>query len=245
MIPKIIHYCWLSGDKYPRLVNKCIKSWYKLLPDYEIRLWDAQSFDFDSVPFVKQAFERRKYAFVSDYIRLYALYHFGGVYLDSDVMCYRRFDDWHNLDFFTGVEIRSNEPEHFWIEAAIMGASPGNLMIKDCMACYETKPFVRSDGSLDCTPCPDVITPVFVKHYNWVPAVDEVKLAGNTVVFDSKNIASSWYPVQPTVALYHCNNCSWIPTEPWRGSFYKFCRKHDFMHIYHAIEKLNWRNKKK
>ena len=245
MIPKIIHYCWLSGDKYPRLVNKCIKSWYKLLPDYEIRLWDAQSFDFDSVPFVKQAFERRKYAFVSDYIRLYALYHFGGVYLDSDVMCYRRFDDWHNFNFFTGIETRTPEHVRFWIEAAIMGASPGNLMIKECMAYYETKPFVKSDGALDCTPCPNVVTPIFMKHYGWVPAEGKSVLPGGVVVFGADEITSSQYPLQPTVTLYHCNNCSWIPTEPWRSPLYKFCRKHDLMHIYHAMEKLNWRNKKK
>ena len=75
MIPKKIHYCWFSGDKYPRLVKKCLKSWREILPDYEIKLWDANSFDFNSVLFVKQAFERKQYAFVSDYIRLYALYH--------------------------------------------------------------------------------------------------------------------------------------------------------------------------
>ncbi len=81
MIPKIIHYCWFSGDEYPPLIKKCIKSWKKKLPDYEIKLWDANSFDFDSVPYVKDALAHKKYAFVSDYIRLYALYNYGGYIL--------------------------------------------------------------------------------------------------------------------------------------------------------------------
>lgn len=78
MIPKIIHFCWFSGDEYPSLVKNCIKTWRKKLPDYDIRLWDASSFDFSSVQYVKEALENKKYAFVSDYIRLYALYTYGG-----------------------------------------------------------------------------------------------------------------------------------------------------------------------
>lgn len=77
-IPKIIHWCWFSGDKLPSLVQRCIKTWRKVLPDYEIKLWDATSFDFDSVPYVKQAYEHKQWAFVSDYVRLFAIYKWGG-----------------------------------------------------------------------------------------------------------------------------------------------------------------------
>lgn len=238
MIPKKIHYCWLSGDKYPHLVKKCLKSWQQMLPDYEIKLWDAKSFDFDSVPFVKQAFERQQWAFVSDYIRLYALYTEGGVYLDSDVMVYNRFDHWHNLDFFTGIETRTPEHDHFWIEAAILASVQKNKMIRECMDYYESIPFVKPDGSLDRTPAPDILTPIFIKHYGWIPAEGKVVLSDNTVVFGAEEITSSQYPLLPSVALYHCNNCSWIPTESWRSPLYKFCRRYDLMHVYHALEKL-------
>lgn len=238
MIPKVIHYCWLSGEKYPRLVRKCIKSWKKLLPDYEIKLWDANSFDFDSVPFVKEAFEKKKWAFVSDYIRLYALYTEGGIYLDSDVMIYKRFDDWHELNFFTGIETRTPQHEQFWIEAAIMGAMPGNEMIYECMKHYESIHFIKADGNLDCTPAPDVITPIFMKHYGWIRKEGKALLPEKTVVFGADEITSSQYPLLPSVALYHCNNCSWIPTEPWRSPLYKFCRKHDLMHLYHVLERI-------
>lgn len=238
MIPKIIHYCWLSGDKYPRLVKKCLKSWRQILPDYKIKLWDAKSFDFDSIPFVKQAFALKQYAFVSDYIRLYALYHEGGIYLDSDVMVYNRFDEWHNLDFFTGIETRTPQHEQFWIEAAIMGSVPENKMIHECMNYYESINFVKPDGMMDRTPAPDIITPIFINHYGWIPKEGKAILPNNAIVFGSDEITSSQYPLRPSVALYHCNNCSWIPTESWRSPLYKFCRQHDLMHIYHSLEKI-------
>ena len=85
MIPKQIHLCWLSGDPYPAKIEKCLASWKKHLPDYEVVLWDTERFDLESVPWVKQAFEAKKYAFAADYIRFYALYNYGGIYLDSDV----------------------------------------------------------------------------------------------------------------------------------------------------------------
>lgn len=80
MIPKKIHLCWLGGGKYSPLIRHCIDSWYRILPDYEIILWDTGRFDVNSVPWVKEAFAAKKYAFASDYIRAYALYHEGGIY---------------------------------------------------------------------------------------------------------------------------------------------------------------------
>ena len=84
-IPKIIHLCWLSGDPYPEKIQTCIDSWKKNLPDWEIMIWDTNKFDVNSTEWTKQAFAEKKYAFVADYIRFYALYNYGGVYLDSDV----------------------------------------------------------------------------------------------------------------------------------------------------------------
>lgn len=85
MIPKKIHFCWLSGDEFPPLIQYCIDTWEKVLPDYEIILWDTKRFDINSIAWVKEAFEAKKYAFAADYIRLYAVYTEGGIYLDSDV----------------------------------------------------------------------------------------------------------------------------------------------------------------
>ena len=86
MIPKIIHYCWLSGEPYPEKIQNCIASWKERLPDYKIKLWDMNSFDVNSIDFVREAVSVKKWAFAADYIRLYALYREGGIYLDSDVL---------------------------------------------------------------------------------------------------------------------------------------------------------------
>ena len=115
MIPKQIHLCWLSGDPYPAKIEKCLASWKKFLPDYEVVLWDTKRFDLDAVPWVKQAFEAKKYAFAADSIRFYALYNYGGIYLDSDVEVLRSFDPLLDLPYFAGAETAGT------IEAAVLG----------------------------------------------------------------------------------------------------------------------------
>ena len=93
MIPKVIHYCWLSNDPYPDKIRKCMDTWKKVLPDYQIKLWNTENFDMSKAPaYVREAFEQRKWAFASDYIRMYALYTEGGVYLDSDVKVLKSFE---------------------------------------------------------------------------------------------------------------------------------------------------------
>lgn len=157
-IPKIIHFCWLSGDPYPDLVKKCIQSWKDNLPDYEIRLWDRNSFDIHSVPWVEQACETKKWAFAADYIRLYALYNYGGIYLDSDVEVLRRFDDLLDRPYFFGKE---HTPDRFEnqnsIEAATMGCSSGNEFIGKCLEFYRDRNFTNDDGSFNTITLPTVL----------------------------------------------------------------------------------------
>ena len=105
MIPKIIHYCWLSGEEKPQRILDCIESWRRVMPDYEIVCWDMERFDIHSVPWVEQACEHGKWAFAADYIRLYALYHCGGIYLDSDVRVLKRFDPYLEHRAFGGIEL--------------------------------------------------------------------------------------------------------------------------------------------
>ena len=131
MIPKIIHLCWLSGDPYPADIEACLKTWKEHLPDYEIWLWDTQRFDVHATKWTEQAFAARKYAFAADYIRLYALYHFGGIYLDSDVVVYKSFDNLLSLPYFIGHDQIGG------FEAAVIGAQKGCLWIKDVLDEYE------------------------------------------------------------------------------------------------------------
>ncbi len=136
MIPKKIHFCWLSNDEYPPLIKHCIDTWQKVLPDYEIIKWDTNRFDINSVQWVKEAFEAKKYAFASDYIRVYALYTEGGIYLDSDVEMIKSFNPLLGYKSFLGFEASTND-----VEAAIMGAEPGMDWCKKALDFYEKHSF--------------------------------------------------------------------------------------------------------
>ena len=157
-IPKIIHYCWLSGEPYPELVQRCMQSWKEKLPDYEFMLWDMNRFDIHSVFWVEQACAAKKWAFAADYIRLYALYNYGGIYLDSDVEVLKSFDDLLDRPYFFGREHTPDCIENQnSIEAATMGTEKELPFVKKVMEFYERHDFVDDDGNLDTTTLPTVL----------------------------------------------------------------------------------------
>jgi len=151
MIPKIIHYCWLSGGEYPALSKKCIDSWKKILPDYEIVLWDMKKDGIGEVPWVREAFNAKKYAFAADYVRFFALYKYGGIYLDADVEVLKSFDSLLNNRYFIGQEYSGD------IEAAVIGCEPHEDWIKYCLDHYNNRHFVKSDGTYDMRPLPMLV----------------------------------------------------------------------------------------
>lgn len=157
-IPKIIHYCWLSGEPYPELVQRCMQSWKEKLPDYEFILWDMNRFDIHSVSWVEQACAVKKWAFAADYIRLYALYNYGGIYLDSDVEVLKSFDDLLDRPYFFGREHTPDRIENRdSIEAATFGAEKGLPFLKRVMEYYERHDFVDDNGYMDTTTLPTVL----------------------------------------------------------------------------------------
>ena len=160
-IPKIIHYCWLSGEPYPELVQRCMQSWKEKLPDYEFMLWDMNRFDIHSVLWVEQACIAKKWAFAADYIRLYALYNYGGIYLDSDVEVLKSFDDLLDRPYFFGREHTPDriDASHI-IEAATFGAELHHPLIKKCLDYYEGRPFIVENGTLDTTVLPHIMASV-------------------------------------------------------------------------------------
>lgn len=150
MIPKIIHYCWLSSDPFPGKIQRCIDSWQRYLPDYEIKLWNFERFPKGKSKWVDQAFQHKKYAFAADYIRCHALYHEGGIYLDSDVEIIKPFDDLLELPYFLGLDSAHN------IEAAVMGFEKGNDFLRQALDYYDKRDF-SVDGKLDMKPIPHVL----------------------------------------------------------------------------------------
>ena len=142
-IPKIIHYCWFGNNEKPKIVKKCIASWKEHLKDYEIKEWNEETFDINSNKFVKEAYEKGMYAFVSDYVRVYALYNYGGVYLDTDVEVFKSFNDLLNNDSFWGFE------EKNYIATSTIGCRKGNKLIGEFLECYRNKNFIKESGEID------------------------------------------------------------------------------------------------
>lgn len=212
MIPKIIHYCWLSGEKMPETLRRCLESWKKYLPDYELRLWDASSLDYNSVPFTRDALASRKWAFVADYVRLYALSKFGGIYLDSDVQAFGPIDDMLGDRFFSGLEMRDKEHTDIYIEAAIMGAEAGHPFIERALELYSRRSFLKDDGSMDLTPIPTVLSGLMEEMYGWKREDSTQALEDGVKVYSTATIANSNCLRSKSVRLYHLNNRSWIPT---------------------------------
>lgn len=148
MIPKIIHYCWFGRGQMPELVQTCIASWHAHMPDWEYRCWSEDNFDIVSAPqYVREAYETRKYAFVSDYVRLWALEQEGGVYLDTDVEVLRSFDALLNDTAFIGLE----ESLALLPGTCVMGCEAHCQWVKDMLATYDGAKFLREDGSMDLT----------------------------------------------------------------------------------------------
>lgn len=146
MIPKILHYCWFGKSKKPQQVVEYIKQWRKLNPDYEIKEWNESNFDYTSIPYTHEAYLLKKYAFVSDVARLYALYTEGGIYLDTDIRCVKSFDILLTNTSFIGKEAP------FRISTACIGAEKGSLWILDFMNSYLSTHFIGYNGIADMDP---------------------------------------------------------------------------------------------
>lgn len=152
MIPKKIHYCWFGrGEKSPQ-IKKYIESWHRFLPDYEFKEWNEDNFDINSNQYVKESYEARKFAFVTDYVRLFAIYSEGGVYMDTDVEVLGSYDPFLHHHAFSGFETDSN------VLTGMMAAEKGSIWAKELLDGYKDRRFIKPDGSMDMTTNTSVTT---------------------------------------------------------------------------------------
>lgn len=136
MIPKVIHYCWFGGNPLGEKEKKCIESWKKFCPDYDIKEWNESNVNLDIIPYVRQACEAKKYAFASDVLRLWAIYTYGGIYLDTDVELIKSYDDLLNCEGFIGFE--NND---FVNTGQCVACEKGNPIIKQMLDYYNDLQF--------------------------------------------------------------------------------------------------------
>lgn len=145
MIPKIIHFCWFGHNEYPNNVKKSIESWKKYCPDYEIKCWTEENVDFSNCKYAQEALAAKKWAFVSDYVRAYVLYEYGGIYMDADMLVLK------NFDFVLKHEAFCSLANPGIISMGLLGFERKHPIIKEHLDTYKNRSFIKNDGTYDLT----------------------------------------------------------------------------------------------
>lgn len=207
----MIHYCWFGGKPMPGLAVKCIQSWRKYLPGWEIQLWNENNFDIDSTPYSSEAYRAGKYAFVSDYARFAIIEQYGGVYLDTDVELIKPWEPLIAQAPFVGTE------QTGLVNPGVGFAMPtGNEFCKAMLEKYHSIRFLNTDGSFNLTTICDFSTEYFAAK-GFVPSTDPAVIDGITIlpprVLSSKSQINGETVISPdTYSIHHCAG-SWLT--PW------------------------------
>ena len=233
MIPKKIHYCWIGGNPLPKLAKKCIASWKKHCPDYEIIEWNEDNYDFTKNKYMKDAFEAKKWGFVPDYARLDIIYQHGGIYLDTDVEIIKSFDSLLKNKGFAGFE-----SEQYVNFGQGFGAEAGNQVLKTLLDSYETIDFLNRDGSLNTTPSPVINTEALnCKYGKLIPNKKQILDNGFVIYpidyFCPKSMNDDKIRITDNTYSIHHFSGSWIPKDAmreWKKSIFRM--KHPLIYIY-------------
>lgn len=217
MIPKVIHYCWFGGNPLPELAVKCIASWKKYLPEYEIIEWNESNFNLDEYIFAKQALANRKFAFVSDVCRLHALKYHGGIYMDTDVEVLKPLDAFLHHAAFSGFE---NDD---FVPTGIMASEKDAVWTTEMLDYYHNKPFVKENGEFEMTSNTSIITDLmlqkgFVMNNKFQELKDYVAFYPNDY-FCPKSYKTGRIELTSNSACIHHFAKSWIaPHEKWKNT---------------------------
>ena len=210
MIPKVIHYCWFGRGQKNELIQRCIASWRKYLPDYKIVEWNEDTFDIASTLWTKQAYEAKKWAFVSDFVRLYALYTQGGLYFDTDVEVLQPLDKFLDNTIFTGFESKDNPI------TAVMGAESENPIIGELLSYYVDRSFLIASGKLDTLPNTYIITDCFEKlgiRKNGKEQTSKGLHVYPQICFCPNNVTRIWNKPSPKSYTIHHFDQSWTSSK--------------------------------
>ena len=213
MIPKVIHYCWFGGKPLPPQVRRCLSTWRKVCPDYKIVRWSEENFDIHCNRYVEEAYQAGKWAFVADYARLWALYQYGGIYMDTDVEVLKSFDPFLDNPGFGCFE----NPDQ--LSTAVIGACKGNNFIHAQMEYYQTHPFLVN-GRPDTTTNVKIITAYCIK--NGLQRNNTKQRIGDFVIYPSEYFSPKDYRslelrlTPDTYAIHHFDTSwggPWIKTK--------------------------------
>lgn len=232
-IPRIIHYCWFGKNPKPVLAKKCIKSWKKYCPSYEVIEWNEDNFNIEDCPlYVKQAFEAKKWAFVTDYVRLKVVYEYGGIYLDTDVEIVKTFDNLLQESAFFGFEYGK------YVATGLgFGAEKEHEILYEMMQAYEEISFIQSGGTFDLTACPVRNTEVLIKR--GLKLNNTKQKISNCLILPSEYLCpydgrTKELKITENTISIHWYSGSWLPIEERKTKDY-YQRKAKQRDIFHAI----------
>ena len=220
MIPKIIHFCWFGHNPYPDKVKKCIQSWKKLLPEYEIICWNEENFDVNICQFTRDAYKKGKYAFVSDYARLYVLNKYGGIYLDVDVEVIKPFDDILNNKMIIALDETGD------ITGAFLASEKNQIFLQALLNLYNRMPFIKKDGSLNMT-VNNIWMQKVLKQYGYIKANRRQHLADDIEVFPddyfhARSNVSGKLRVTSRTYCIHYHTLLWVSNKTRLIKFIRF-----------------------
>ena len=209
-IPKVIHYCWFGGNELSQKAVKCMESWKKYCPDWEIKEWNEQNYDVEKIPYIRDAYKEKKWAFVSDYVRLDVVWQYGGIYLDTDVELIKP------LDFFLEEEVFfALEKKNLCINTGLgFGAVPENRILRQLMELYEKLSFYMEDGSLNLIACPRYNTEFFVKkgyHLKDITQRCEEAIIYGSEYFCPMDFNTGTVTITDNTYGIHWYEASWFP----------------------------------
>lgn len=220
MITKIIHYCWFGGNPLPESAKKCIESWRKYCPDYEIKEWNESNFDINLCKYTREAYENKKWAFVSDYARFWILYNFGGLYFDTDVELIGSIDDIIDRGPFMGIECQTDfmnlESINNISVAAGLGlyAEPKLYLYKSIIDYYNQEHFVSDSGMMNLTSVVDRVSSLIEQFKIEERTTDYLKVAGvyiyNSDFFCPLNYFTGELVITKNTRSIHHYTESWV-----------------------------------
>lgn len=220
MIPKIIHYCWFGGGAKSDLVLKCIESWTKFLPDYEIKEWNEKNFDVNLCRYTQEAYQNKKWAFVSDVARVYALYHYGGIYLDTDVEIVSSLDSLLKNKGFVGFEGTAH------VATNIIACEKENPVITFFLEEYMRRSFIKPDGTLDQTTNVENLTKILVENQGLIlngkrQSLKDFEIYPTDVFSPYDYLTGRLHKTSETKTI-HWFSQSWIQQNPWKRKLIQF-----------------------
>ena len=224
-IPKVIHYCWFGGAPLPESARRCMQSWKTFCPDYEIIRWDESNFDFHANRYAQEAYERGKWAFVSDYARLKIVYDHGGIYLDTDVELVKPLDPLLEQEGFLGFQDASTVATGLGF-----GAAAHHPVIEAMLKDYEGISFLRPDGTMDLTACPERNTRCLEGF--GLRRDGSFQMAGGIAVYPAEFFSPmDWHTGRITVTEHtysiHRFDASWLtPFGRFKSKMWKLLNRH-------------------